>query len=91
MRARAGHQFVSHVVDGDCVLVVCGVVVALVGHVDESGGIIDVDGDPSVLLCRLVSVRGCGWFYRLIGFVTQEFVHTLKSVNTASLLGGMIN
>ncbi len=31
VRTRAGHQFVSHVVDGDCVLVGCGVLVALVG------------------------------------------------------------
>ena len=31
MRAGAGNQFVGHVVDGNCVLVGCGVVVALVG------------------------------------------------------------
>ncbi len=31
MRAGAGHQFVGHVVDGDGVLVLCGVLVALVG------------------------------------------------------------
>ncbi len=31
IRTRTGHQFVGHVIDGDCVLVVCGVLVALVG------------------------------------------------------------
>ena len=43
VRARAGHQFLGYVVDGDGVLVVCGVLVALVGDFDESGGI-DVEG-----------------------------------------------
>ncbi len=39
VRAGAGHQFLGHVVDGDSVLVVCGRLVALVGDVDEPGGI----------------------------------------------------
>ncbi|KZN22531.1 hypothetical protein A4G99_18850 [Haladaptatus sp. R4] len=37
MRARAGHQFLGHVVDGDGVLVGCGLVVAFVGDSEESG------------------------------------------------------
>ncbi|WP_435159077.1 hypothetical protein [Haladaptatus sp. DFWS20] len=60
MWARAGHQFMRHVVDGDCVLVDCGVLVALVGDLDESGGI-DVEGELVGLcafLCRLVSFTG---------------------------------
>jgi hypothetical protein len=44
VRARAGHQFLGHVVDGDCVLVVCGVLVALVGDFDHSVGI-DIEGE----------------------------------------------
>jgi hypothetical protein len=44
VRTRAGHQFLSRVVDGDSVLVVFGVLVALVGDVDESGSI-DVEGE----------------------------------------------
>ncbi len=62
MRAGTGHQFLGHVVDGDHVLVVCGVLVALIGDVDESGGI-DVEGELFPLcafLCRLVSFKGCG-------------------------------
>ena len=43
MGTGAGHQFVSHVVDGYGVLVVCRLVVALIGNFDESGGI-DVEG-----------------------------------------------
>ena len=39
MRTCTGHQFVGHVVDGDCVLVGCGVLVALIGDFDLSGGI----------------------------------------------------
>jgi hypothetical protein len=39
VRARAGHQFLGYVVDGDSVLVVCGVLVALVGDGDEFGDI----------------------------------------------------
>ena len=38
MRTRTGHQFLGYVVDGDDVLVVCGVLVALVSGIDESGG-----------------------------------------------------
>ena len=48
MRARAGHQFFSHIVDGDSVLVVCGILVALVGDFDESGGI-DIEGEEFLL------------------------------------------
>jgi hypothetical protein len=62
MRARAGHQFLGHVVDGDSVLVGCGLVVALVGNCNESGRI-GVEGKLFPLgafLCRLVSVTGCG-------------------------------
>ncbi|WP_458208857.1 hypothetical protein [Haladaptatus sp. NG-SE-30] len=62
MRARAGQQFLGHVVDGDGVLVGCGVLVALVGDFNESGGI-DVEGKLFGLcafLCRLVSFKGCG-------------------------------
>ncbi|ODR79246.1 hypothetical protein BG842_15640 [Haladaptatus sp. W1] len=40
VRADAGHQFVGHIVGGDCVLVVRGILVVLVSNVDESGGII---------------------------------------------------
>jgi hypothetical protein len=61
MRARTGNQFVRHVVDGDCVLVGSGVLVALVGDVDESGGI-GVEGKLFGLcafLCRLVSFKSC--------------------------------
>ena len=36
MRTRAGYQFLGYVVDGDCVLVLCGILVALVSDVDES-------------------------------------------------------
>ena len=39
MRAGAGHQFLGHVVDGNGVLVLCGVLVALVGDADESESI----------------------------------------------------
>ena len=59
VRARAGHQFVSHVVDGDGVLVVCRVLVALVGDLDHSGSI-DVEGKLvglCAVLCRLVSFK----------------------------------
>ncbi len=41
--ARTGHQVFGHVVEGDCVLVGSGVVVAPIGDFDESGGI-DVEG-----------------------------------------------
>ncbi len=54
VRTRTGHQFLGHVVDEDCVLVVCGVLVALVGDFDKSGGI-DVEGKLfglCALLCR---------------------------------------
>jgi hypothetical protein len=51
VRAGAGHQFVRHVVDGDHVLVVCRVLVALVGDVDESGGI-DVEGELFGRVCK---------------------------------------
>jgi hypothetical protein len=54
VRARAGHQFVSHVVDGHDVLVVCRVLVALVGYFDEPGGI-DVESDLFGL-CAFLSV-----------------------------------
>ncbi|GKZ15345.1 hypothetical protein HAL_32260 [Haladaptatus sp. T7] len=57
MRTRAGHRVFGHVVDGDGVLMVCGVLVALGGDVDESGGI-DVEGTLFGLcafLCRLVN------------------------------------
>jgi hypothetical protein len=37
MRTCAGHQFVGHVVDGNGVLVVCGVVVALMAGMEQSG------------------------------------------------------
>ncbi len=37
MRARAGHQFLGHVVDGEGVLVGCGVLVALVGDFTNPG------------------------------------------------------
>ena len=55
VRTRARHQFLGHVVDGDCVLVRFGVLVALVSDVDESGGI-DVEGKLfglCTVLCRL--------------------------------------
>jgi hypothetical protein len=61
VRARAGHQFLGHVVDGDCVLVVCGLVVALVGDFDESRGI-NVEGELfglCALVCCFVSFKGC--------------------------------
>jgi hypothetical protein len=48
VRAGAGHQFVSHVVDGDSVLVGCGILVALIGDLDESGDI-DVEGDRNLV------------------------------------------
>ncbi len=60
MRTRTGHQFFSHVVDGDGILVGCRALVALVGDVDESGGI-GVEGELVGLcafLCRLVSFTG---------------------------------
>ncbi|WP_217694346.1 hypothetical protein, partial [Haladaptatus litoreus] len=59
--ARAGHQVLGHVVDGDSVLVVCGILVALIGDFCESGGI-DVEGELfglCALLCRLVSFPLC--------------------------------
>jgi hypothetical protein len=56
MRTRAGQQFVGHVVDGDGVVVGCGLVVALVGDVDESGGI-DVEG-KLVGLCAFLCCLG---------------------------------
>ena len=59
--ARTGHQSVSHIVDGDGVLVGCGVLVALGGDFDESGSI-DVERklfSLCALLCRLVSCKGC--------------------------------
>ncbi|ODR79750.1 hypothetical protein BG842_07985 [Haladaptatus sp. W1] len=43
VRAGASHQVVGHVVDGDHVLMVCRVLVALGGDVDESRGI-DIEG-----------------------------------------------
>ncbi|ODR79402.1 hypothetical protein BG842_06950 [Haladaptatus sp. W1] len=52
VRADAGHQVFGHVVDGNSVLVGCGVLVALVGDVNESGGI-DVEGEL-VGLCALL-------------------------------------
>ena len=39
MRTSAGHQVLCNVVNGDGVLVGCGVLVALVGDVDESESI----------------------------------------------------
>jgi hypothetical protein len=56
MRAGAGHQFTSHVADGDCVLVVFGILVALVGDFNESGDIDVVDKlfGLCAFLCRLV-------------------------------------
>ncbi len=45
MWAGTRHRGVSHVVDGDHVLVGFGILVTLVGDVDESGGI-DVEGEP---------------------------------------------
>jgi hypothetical protein len=62
VQTGAGRQFVGPVVDGDGVLVFSGVLVALVGDVDESGGI-DIEGKLFGLctfLCRLVSFTGCG-------------------------------
>ncbi|KZN22529.1 hypothetical protein A4G99_18840 [Haladaptatus sp. R4] len=62
VRARTGHQFLGHVVDGDCVLVVYRLVMALVGDSEESRGI-DVEGKLVGLcafLCRLSNVMGCG-------------------------------
>jgi hypothetical protein len=59
VRTRTSHQVLGHVVDGNAVLVGCGVLVALVGDVDESGGI-DVEGELFGLcacLCRLVSFK----------------------------------
>ncbi|ODR79860.1 hypothetical protein BG842_04940 [Haladaptatus sp. W1] len=59
VRAHAGHQFFRDVIDGNSVLVGCGLVVALVADVNESGGI-DVEGELvglCALLCRLVSFR----------------------------------
>jgi threonine/homoserine/homoserine lactone efflux protein len=55
VRAGTRHRIAGHVVDGDHVLVVFGVLVTLVGDLDESGGI-DVDGKLFGLcafLCRL--------------------------------------
>jgi hypothetical protein len=66
MQAGAGHSFLGHVVDGDCVLVVCGVLVALVGDFNESGGI-DIEGKLVGLcafLCHLGSFKGYGWSCR---------------------------
>ncbi|MFB9807729.1 hypothetical protein ACFFQF_22070 [Haladaptatus pallidirubidus] len=40
MQARTRHQVLGYVVDGDGVLVVCGILVALIGDFNESGGII---------------------------------------------------
>ena len=59
VRAGTGHQVFSHVVDGNGVLVGCRVLVALVGDVDESGGI-DVEGELVGLcafLCCLSRIR----------------------------------
>ena len=39
MRTGAGHQVLGHVVDGDGVLMGCGVLVTLVGDVNESKGL----------------------------------------------------
>jgi hypothetical protein len=61
MQAHTCHQFFGHIVDGDKVLVFCGVLVALVSDFNESRGI-DVEGEPLSLcafLCRLVSFKGC--------------------------------
>ncbi len=55
VRARAGHQFVGYVVDGDCVLVGCGLVVALVGDVDESGGISKKNCSACARFCAVSS------------------------------------
>jgi hypothetical protein len=58
VRARAGHQVAGYVVDGDHVVVVCGILVALVGELNESGGI-GVEGELFGLcafLCRLGSL-----------------------------------
>jgi hypothetical protein len=38
VRARTGYQVLGHVIDGDGVLVGCGILVALVGGMDKSGG-----------------------------------------------------
>ncbi len=68
MRTGAGHQFTSHVVDGDGVLVVCGVLVALGGDFDESGGI-DVEGKLFGLcafLCRLGSFKAADCFVLMV-------------------------
>ncbi len=43
VRARASHRIARHVIQRNNVLVLSGVLVALVGDVDESGGI-DVEG-----------------------------------------------
>ena len=62
VRARTSHQFLDYVVDGDSVLVGCGVLVALVGDANESGGI-DVEDKLFGLCafrCRLVSFKGYG-------------------------------
>ena len=67
MRARAGHQFVSHV-DGESVLVGCRVLVALVGDFDESGGI-DVEEKLFGLcafLCRLVILWDSWWLAAIL-------------------------
>ncbi len=56
MRAGAGHQFFSDVVDGDGVLVVCGVLVALIGDFDESGGTVL----PPNVFCDPYSVTTLG-------------------------------
>ncbi|WP_264783183.1 hypothetical protein [Haladaptatus sp. T7] len=56
MRTGTRHQLVGHVVDGDCVLMLFGVLVALVGDFNESRGI-NVEGKLFGLcafLCRLI-------------------------------------
>jgi hypothetical protein len=53
VRTRTGHQFVGHVVDGDCVLVVCRVLVALVGYFYEYGDI-DTVSEPMIYARHLL-------------------------------------
>ncbi len=53
VRARTGHQFVGHVVNGDHVLVVCRV---LVGDLDESEGTVL----PPNVFCDPYSVTTLG-------------------------------
>ncbi len=82
MRTRTGHQFAGHVVDGDGVLVLSGVVVALVGDVDHSGGL-NIVGELfplRALLCRLVSFKFTRRFrtHGLLGFITEDRCRVLE-------------